>query len=143
MKILRVALALCVLCLLAGAASKCLADDDVVGLSCQQPVHVGGLTLQPGTYLLQSLSTSPNHSVVVVTDLGKTRFYGVVLANIQFSWQMRSPVDRFVFDETDTQALRTWIVPWKEIGYTFTTAPVPPEIAALAKRRFETRVASR
>ncbi len=135
--------AACLVGALLGFAAPSLADDDLVGLKVGHPVRIGNLTLQPGDYLLRAEASQINHSLVRVTSLDETKFYGYVLAHMDCSWKMRSNVDKFVFDPSNDQVLQTWVVRWKEAGYTFSPAPVSAEMTARAQKKFEARTAAK
>jgi len=136
-------LVVCMVGALLGLAVPAFADDDVVGLRAIQQVRIGNLTLEPGNYLVRSISTLSNHRLVVVTDTDGRKLYGVVLANLNCSVRMMSKGTDLIFDEADPTVLRAWVISSKWIGYEFSRSPVPRALEARVQEKFPTMTATR
>ena len=128
--------------LLAVAAPAAIADDTVV-IAAHQGIRIGALALEPGSYLLRAPSGIPTRNVVVVTSPDGMKFYGFVLATHESGRHMASATDRVVVSEKDSRTVRAWVVAWKDTGYTFSPAPVPPALAARAWAAFPLPSAAR
>ncbi len=128
--------------LLATAAGPLLADDSIV-VTAAHPIRIGALALEPGSYVLRSDSSMGTRNVLSVTSADGRTFFGFVLANYDCAPYLRSTTDKVVYDEKDGQTVRMWIVGWREVGYFFTPAPVPPALAARARAKTGALVAAR
>jgi hypothetical protein len=128
--------------LLAFAAPAAPADDAVV-VTAHQRIRIGSLALEPGSYLLRAPSGIPTRNVVVVTSPDGMKFYGFVLATHESGHHMTNTTDKVVVSEKDNRTVQAWVVAWKDTGYTFSSAPVPPALAASARAAFPLPSAAR
>lgn len=128
--------------LLAVAAPAAITDDAVV-ITAYQGIRIGALALEPGSYLLRAPSGIPTRNVVVVTSPDGMKFYGFVLATHESGHHMISTTDKVVVSEKDSRTVQAWVVAWKDTGYTFSSAPVPPALAARARAAFSLPSAAR
>jgi len=131
----RLAVLSCVALLALAVAPAVLADDAVV-ITAYQGIRIGGLSLEPGSYLLRAPWSVPTRNVVTVTSPDGEKFYGFVLVIHESGNHVSSPTTRVVVNEQDGRTLQSWVVAWKDTGYTFTSAPVPPALVARARAAY-------
>ena len=129
--------------LLTVASAPALLAQDSVVISASQGIRVGGLALEPGSYLLRAPWWIPTRNVVTVTSPDGKTFYGAVLVIHESGFHMDSPTDKVLVNEQDGRTLQSWVVAWKHTGYTFTSAPVPPALVARARAGYSVASAAR
>ena len=119
--------------LLAVATAPAILADDAVVITAHQGIRIGTLALDPGSYLLLSSSSIPTRNVVVVTSPDRKEVHGFVLAIHESGSHLASAADKVILGGKDGRTVRTWVVAWKDTGYTFSSAPLPPALAARAR----------
>ena len=87
--------------LLALALAPAVQADDAVVITAHQGIRIGGLSLEPGSYLLRAPSSVPTRNVVTVTSPDGETFYGFVLVIHESGNHVSSPTTRVILNEQD------------------------------------------
>ncbi|MDL2717889.1 MAG: hypothetical protein PT977_09055 [Acidobacteriota bacterium] len=115
MKKLLYRLALGTFVTLIGAASAPVyaqSDRENSTFTVTEPINVGGVILQPGTYLIKVVLLASNRNMIQVTNEDQTKVFATVLATPHpIGTNEAIPSSRYVYYATaagQPKALRTW-----------------------------------
>ena len=116
MKQLLTCLALGTFATLLGVASAPVAnaqsDRENSTFTVTEPLEVGGVTLQPGTYLIKVVTLESNRNTLKVTNVEETKVFALVLATPHpIRAEEMVPASRYTYYATapgQVKSLRTW-----------------------------------